>query len=64
MSEAEMPHWPSPNYDTQSEAIAAAIAASQPGEEIVLHAPECAMGRDEDCDCWPQVITAPEAPSA
>jgi hypothetical protein len=60
VSEAELPAWPTPKYATQSDAIAAAIAASEPGEEIVLHAAECAMARDEDCSCWPQVITVPE----
>lgn len=50
-------------YDTRDEAIAAAMLESEDGDEVLVHAPTCEMGRwaDEEsaeqkpCSCTPDV---------
>jgi hypothetical protein len=60
VSDGEMPVWPAPKFDRQSDAIAAAILDSEPGDAVIIHAEGCGMARDEDCDCRTYVITVPE----
>jgi hypothetical protein len=44
-------------YDTQEEAIAAALAEIEPGGIVSVHALDCEMEDDEDeCTCTPMVI--------
>lgn len=60
MSEAEL-RWPAPTYPTREEAIAIAVADSEPGDTVLVHAVSCATKRNQDCDCSPEVIVVPEA---
>jgi hypothetical protein len=38
-------------FATQEEAIAAAMAESEPGDIIEIHDVACTVQVDEDCDC-------------
>ena len=49
-------------FATQEEAIAAAIAESEPGDIIEIHDVGCAAQVDEDCDC--EVLTIQVADQA
>lgn len=57
MTEATLPAWPAPRYETQADAIAAALEMSEPGETVVVHQPGCGMVLDDECSCWPAEIT-------
>lgn len=48
-------------YATQEEAIAAAMAESEPGDIVEIHDSGCAAQVDEDCDCTPLVLTVRES---
>jgi hypothetical protein len=49
-------------YATMGEAVAAAIAASEDGEEVIVHSPLCVSGEIDDageyraCNCAPEII--------
>lgn len=48
-------------YATQEEAIAAALAESEPGDIIEIHDVACTVQVDEPCDCEVLTIRVGEA---
>lgn len=56
--------WPTPHYDTAADAVAAAIEASEVGDTVTVHQAGCPIGRDEECSCWPFVVTVSEQTDA
>lgn len=55
-----LPMWPT-NYPTRDEAINAALDQMQPGDILWVHQDQCAMKRDEECDCVVQLVPFPGA---
>ncbi len=55
MTAERMPMWPTRRYPERDDAIAAAMADAEDGEEVVVHQVTCAMRWDEPCDCTPEV---------
>jgi len=47
-------------YASQEEAIAAAIAESEPGDIVEIHDVACRAQVDEDCDCEVLTIQVPD----
>lgn len=43
-------------FDTKDEAVLDSIAKSEDGDIVTVHEDDCAMSRDETCDCDPTVI--------
>ncbi len=43
-------------FDTKDEAVMDSIAKSEDGDIVTVHEDDCAMSRDELCDCEPKVI--------
>ena len=50
-------------YPTEAEAIAAAVADSEPGDFVTVHEAACAAGLGADCDChaYTMVVGAGDA---
>jgi hypothetical protein len=48
-------------YPTQEDAIAAALAESEPGDIVEIHDAACAVQVDEDCDCEVLTVRVGEA---
>lgn len=47
-------------YASRDEAIAVALANTEPGDEICIHTPECADDDEgEGCTCEPEILTRP-----
>ena len=55
MTEARIPPWPVRRYPERDDAIAAAMADAEDGDEVVVHQASCAARWDEACDCTPDV---------